>query len=306
MVRRCMLRRYLTGALVEVKGCINSAPPSSPRRGRRRGAARRGRGVPKSGRVRPVKAGTTTCASSTACRSSPRGRGSGDGQLHGQVGGDRPAGALRQGLDSPSTDAAAFLGRLPPPGRQDCSGRAEIGFSFRSNPGELRPGLRRAGPEHNDVFLSWGLPVLGVAVGPRACCAVQDGRAIGPTGNTDTPPPSPVAPIPAALLLKLVAQQQEESDASGRVVRLIGMAAATAGLASTGLVALTMAECSPSPTWWVKVTDAWEFPGADESGAGCCQRQGRQHPNTRSQLVVIGMVTELNLLLGRPEIVSAL
>jgi hypothetical protein len=33
---------------------------------------------------------------------------------------------------------------------------------------------------------------------------------------------------------------------------------------SVGLMALTMAECSPSPTWWVKATDTCSNPAADQ------------------------------------------
>ena len=40
------------------------------------------------------------------------------------------------------------------------------------------------------------------------------------------------------------------------------MVAATAGSAPTGLVALTIAECKPSPTGWLKVTDTPVKPAA--------------------------------------------
>jgi hypothetical protein len=40
----------------------------------------------------------------------------------------------------------------------------------------------------------------------------------------------------------------------GGVVRPAGVMAVAAGLASVGLVTLIMADSSPSPTWWVKVT----------------------------------------------------
>jgi hypothetical protein len=49
----------------------------------------------------------------------------------------------------------------------------------------------------------------------------------------------------------------------GRVVRPARVVAVVAGsAAAVGLVALTMAECRPSPTWWVKATDTCSNPAA--------------------------------------------
>jgi len=43
---------------------------------------------------------------------------------------------------------------------------------------------------------------------------------------------------------------------------LAGAVAVVAGSAAAGLVAVMMAECSPSPTWWVKATDTCSNPAA--------------------------------------------
>jgi hypothetical protein len=60
----------------------------------------------------------------------------------------------------------------------------------------------------------------------------------------------------------LMDQQQPESEAIGNLVRATGGATLAPGSAGVGLVAVMMAECSPSSTWWVKATDTPVNPAA--------------------------------------------
>ena len=60
-----------------------------------------------------------------------------------------------KGLTVPPTDPAAFLGRFATARATASISGAEIGFSFRSNPGvNSDRGFAELGPERNGVFLS--------------------------------------------------------------------------------------------------------------------------------------------------------
>ena len=91
----------------------------------------------------------------------------------------------------------------------------------------------------------------------------------------------------------LTGQQQAESEAIGSVVRFARVVAAAEEWA---LVALMMAECSPSPTWWVKVTDTPLEPGVGQAilvlapgqGAGDAADPGAPLGTVGGREVVLG------------------
>jgi hypothetical protein len=134
------------------------------------------------------------------------------------------------------------------PARWAASSRPRTGQADRATAG---PGLGRPHVQH--------APDLDHDLG-HAEAVDPEGSGLGPSAAT-TPPPStsPSTGRPSSTLNKQprtegkqpprLVQQQEGSDAIGRVVRPAGTVAVVAEPASVGLVALMMAECSPSPTW---------------------------------------------------------